>query len=465
MRQLRLISAWIPTLAGIALLMQSSRAELSAALTMALPAAFMITGGGRMLFSPDLRGPQHAAIGAMLGMLVALPAGLLGGPSVGLAALALSAAVLIAGGWFQIALQPRLADIPAPRTSLLYSARVALDNAMLSPFALMTPLPGEAELQRAAQESASALATFEERGWLENPLNYHQPPPVLQAVTLTPKKFKGLDCEQLHFESGFEPAAGLPGRDRWLAHHENRTARALLFRHSQPAPWLICVHGFGMGDYKKLIDTFRVQHLHGTSGLNVALFVLPLHGERAPGKISGEKFFGLSPLDFLHAESQALWDLRRLIGWIRRQGATQLGLYGISLGGYTCSVLAGLEEDLDCVIAGVPPSDVLHTGAYLASSIERRLPAAAGMDIERDRKLLSVVSPFTFAPRVSRERRFMYAATGDQFVPIEQISALWRHWREPRISWCTGGHLSALQQRAPRDLVDEAITATFGATS
>jgi hypothetical protein len=105
---------------------------------------------------------------------------------------------------------------------------------------------------------------------------------------------------------------------------------------------------------------------------------------------------------------------------------------------------------------------VLHTGQYLASSIERRIPAAAGVDIERDRKLLSVVSPFTFAPRVSRERLFLYAATGDQFVPIEQISALWRYWQEPMISWCTGGHLSALKQRVSHDLIDEAITAALG---
>jgi dipeptidyl aminopeptidase/acylaminoacyl peptidase len=119
--------------------------------------------------------------------------------------------------------------------------------------------------------------------------------------------------------------------------------------------------------------------------------------------------------------------LRRLIGWLRQERATQIGLYGISLGGYTCSVLAGLEDGLECVIAGVPSSDVLHTGAYLASSIERRVPAAAGMDIQRDRKLLSVVSPFSFEPRISHERRFIYAATADQFVPIEQISALWHY--------------------------------------
>ncbi len=56
----------------------------------------------------------------------------------------------------------------------------------------------------------------------------------------------------------------------------------------------------------------------------------------------------------------------------------------------------------------------------------------------------------------------MFAATADQFVPIEQIRALWLHWERPRISWSTGGHLGALLQREPRRLVDEAIATTFG---
>jgi hypothetical protein len=68
-------------------------------------------------------------------------------------------------------------------------------------------------------------------------------------------------------------------------------------------------------------------------------------------------------------------------------------------------------------------------------------------------------------PRLDRDRRFIFAATGDQFVPVEQVRALWRHWERPRISWCTGGHVSALLQREPRALVDEAVAACFDATA
>uniref|UniRef100_UPI003567DD41 alpha/beta hydrolase family protein n=1 Tax=Zhongshania sp. TaxID=1971902 RepID=UPI003567DD41 len=108
-----------------------------------------------------------------------------------------------------------------------------------------------------------------------------------------------------------------------------------------------------------------------------------------------------------------------------------------------------------------PPADMMATGDYLASSLERRLMAAAGYDADRDRAIQSVVSPLSLKPRVAHDCRFMFAATGDQFVPIEQINALWQHWQQPKISWCTGGHVSALMQKAPRTLIDEAIAKTL----
>jgi len=462
MQPLKLTSAWIPTLAGIILLATASRADLFASVVAALPAALLITGGGRMLLSPDLRGPQHVAIGSVLGILVALPLGLIGGSDLGLTALLLSVAALLDSGWYQIRMQPVLDEVPAPAPSLPYCARVALDNAMLGPFALMTPLSETDELNSAVAESETAYALFRERGWLDDPGTYHPAPPPLESVRSTPLRIGRWDCEALSFESGFEPPTDVPGRDRWLAHANNQTAHALVLRRNRPGPWLIFIHGFGMGDFKQNFRAFRAGQLHESAGINVALFVLPVHGARSPGGFNGRQFFGLSPLDFVHAESQAIWDLRRLIDWIRRQGATQVGLSGLSLGGYTSALLASIEDGLDCVIAGVPPTDVLNTGEILSSSIERRIPAAAGVDLARDRAIQRVVSPLAMPCRVAHGGRYIFAATGDQFVPIEQVRALWQHWERPRICWCTGSHVSALMQRGPRDLVDEAIAATFG---
>ncbi len=425
MQELRRISAWIPLLAGLALLAVAARHSIPAFCLVAIPGSLMTAGGARSLVFTDLRAAQMVAIGAVAGLLVALPLGLLAGRIPGLVALVLSLAAWLACGWFQIRLGPVVDEVPAPAPTLVYGARVSLDNTILGFMAALTPRLTPRALSQAVDEAATAYAHFVQRGYIDAPGSFHTRPPAIVAPVLRPLRIRGQDCEHLRFDSEFEPEPGLPGRERWLGYTQNRTAHAVILRHGRPGPWLVCVHGFGMGAPKQDFQAFRAAHLHHAFGVNVALFTLPVHGPRSPGGFNGEKFFSVSPLDFLHAETNAIWDLRRLIAWIRSQDATAVGVFGISLGGYTSAVLAGVEDNLACVIAGVPPTDMIAHREYLASPQERRVASIAGVDLALDRALYRVVAPLDLPPRVPLEGRFMFAATGDQFVPVEQVHALW----------------------------------------
>ena len=461
MRSLSRLSAWIPVLAGLGLLVSASRiGNLALALAL-LPGVLLLAGGVRSLLSAGDRSSQHVATGAVLGVLLALPLGLAGGAALGWATLAASVASFLATGWLAILLEPPLDEVPAPAPSLGYSARVALDDAMLHMMTLAAPRPTREALGDAVAEAEAAHAVYLQRGWIEDPESFHAVPPEIEKLESSPERVAGLELEHVRFESGFEPDPELPGRERWLGYAENHTAHAWLLRRPGPGPWLVGVHGAGMGDPKQGVQAFHAKKLHRDAGLNVALVALPVHGPRAPSRFSGKEFLGLSPLDFVHAESQAVWDLRRLIAWLRSQQATQVGVYGISLGAYTSAVLAGLEPGLACVIAGVPPADLVHTSERITSALERRYAIAAGLDPERERVLHRVVSPLALAPKLERDRRFIYASSGDRFVPAFQVRALWRHWERPRILWCKGGHVSALMQRDPRTLVDEAVASSF----
>jgi hypothetical protein len=53
-----------------------------------------------------------------------------------------------------------------------------------------------------------------------------------------------------------------------------------------------------------------------------------------------------------------------------------------------------------------------------------------------------VVSPLALAPRVAKERRFVFAGNVDQLVPAAQVQALIRHWEEPATTWFAGAHLT-----------------------
>jgi dienelactone hydrolase len=177
--------------------------------------------------------------------------------------------------------------------------------------------------------------------------------------------------------------------------------------------------------------------------MNLLVPTLPLHGLRKTGRRSGDGFLSGDPIDTVHAEAQAMWDLRRLLAWLRDdQAAPAIGVMGYSLGGYTTALLASLDDGLACAIAGIPVTD-------FARSYYRHLPPLYlnsarnfGLAEPELRDVLRVVSPLALEPKIPRERRWIFAGVADRLVTADQVRDLWRHWEQPRIAWYPGGHMS-----------------------
>ena len=85
----------------------------------------------------------------------------------------------------------------------------------------------------------------------------------------------------------------------------------------------------------------------------------------------------------------------------------QVGARRISLGGYTDTVLASLEDSLGCVMAEFLPETVCTWRFSLQSTLERRIPTAPDANIDRDRVRQTVVSVFCLAPEIEKSRRFI----------------------------------------------------------
>ena len=202
---------------------------------------------------------------------------------------------------------------------------------------------------------------------------------------------------------------------------------------------------------------FNARWLHRGLGLNVAIPVLPFHGPRKVGRRGGDGFLTGDLLDTIHAQAQAVWDVRRLIRWLRDAGAPGIGLYGLSLGGYTAGLVAGLEDDLDCVIAGVPASDWVSLVSAHAPQPLLRASERLGFPWADVRAILSVVSPLALPPRVPRERSFIFAGTADRLAPPQQAQNLWRHWGRPRMAWYQGSHVSFMFEPSVKKLIFEAL--------
>ena len=228
--------------------------------------------------------------------------------------------------------------------------------------------------------------------------------------------------------------------------------------------WLVCVHGFGMGASASMdLRAFRATQLH-RRGINVIVPVLPLHGPRASGRVRGEDLMTIDLVDSMHGMAQATWDMRRVIRWLREtHGARHVGIIGYSLGALVASLVASVEDDLACVIAGIPVVDLpdlfrRHSPARIA-----RLADAYGVLGQAADDVHRVVSPLAMDCRVPFERRFLFAGLGDRMSTFGQARRLWLHWDRPTLTTYAGGHVGFYWSGAVKRLVDDAISRSFPA--
>jgi len=352
-------------------------------------------------------------------------------------------------------------DVPSFRRSPSVAAKILLDEVFFLSEVLSARFVGGGDHGRVRDEIAGALALYHTAGWLAEPSGYFPAPPPLRPRALRDGTLLGRRYRHLEFASEYAPHTGEPGGDRWQARSANRTAHAWILEHpGKPRPWLVCLHGYRTGSALTGFLQFSPRWLHESLGVNLVLPVLPLHGPRASTWRSGEGMISGDVLDLVHLQAQAVWDTRRIVRWLWQRDGMPVGLYGLSLGGGVAALAAGLEPHLSCVIAGMPMVDIMGLVHYHVPGFVRLLAERVGISFSEIARLVRVISPLGVAPRVAPHRLFVFGGTADRLVPPAQISALWRHWGQPRIAWHDGSHTSFSIERAVSALVAEALTTT-----
>ena len=356
-------------------------------------------------------------------------------------------------------------SLPAPHLSLGLAAQVAMDEALLAVAMAPNRFPLPGDFARVAEELADADELYTDRGWVADPLSYHRTPPPLSAhdVTTSHGWALGQVYDRISWDSRFAPHPGEPGSVRWQGLAPNSVATAAVLRHDDATrPWVVGVHGFCMGYPFMDFPGLQATRLHHKLGMNVALPALPLHGPRRVTRISGEPFLSFDMMNAVHGLTQAVWDIRRLISWIRGQGGTSISLYGVSLGAYTVALLAGIEDGLDGVVAGIPVVDFPglfhgHSPRHIrVRAIEHRIMGGTAEDVYR------VVSPLAFAPRVAADRRYIFAGYGDRLATPAQARRLAEHWGDPPVSWYAGNHIGYLWSGQVTRFVEASLAEAAG---
>jgi hypothetical protein len=347
--------------------------------------------------------------------------------------------------------------LPAPPNSLAVLAGVATDELARAVFTIVRRMPSPEALDRIEAEVDDAIVQFDRAGWLGDPRAYHEElaaPEML--VERTWVDVARLEC--LRWSSGWAPHPGEAGGARWEALEENRHARAYVLRHQDgPRPWLVCVHATEMGRPEIDRRLFRAAHLHRQFGLNVVMPVLPLHGSRRAARGTGVEFPTIDVLDNVHGLAQAAADVRSVLGWVRAQEPTGIGLLGVSLGGGVAALVAALEPPLDCVIAGLPVVDFPDLFRRNSPPEVRHLPRYQTLATNAA-VLHQVVSPLLAVPATPVDRRFVFAGLADRLVdPVRHAHALAEHWGGPTVHWYEGGHVGHLLDRGIARFVDGAL--------
>ena len=347
-------------------------------------------------------------------------------------------------------------ELPIARPTIALATHAFRDEIVLAAFRSQWSAPSARSLERVNREVSEALEFYGHKGWLQQPEGFFAAPPPLTDVTIRPVNSMGRTYKRFFFDSGYGPHTGEPGSERWLSYTANNREYGLMLRHREPRPWLVCVHGAVMGRAALDLTLFRAWHLHSDLGLNVVLPVLPMHGPRARGLPKGFAFPSGDVLNEVHLVAQAVWDIRRLLSWIRsQQPDSMIGLNGLSLGGFISSLVASLDDGLTCAILGVPVADLIELLGRHAG-LSRHDPARETLKLAKP--ISRMISPLALTPRVPMQGRFIYAGVADRLVhPRDQVTRLWEHWGRPEIQWFQGGHTGFFRSRPVQRFVDDAL--------
>lgn len=255
---------------------------------------------------------------------------------------------------------------------------------------------------------------------------------------------EGGRVELLGFDSSY--VALNPALRSEYAHHvNNQRARAQHWRHDAPARGTLCViHGFGASPAWLNTAFFSLKDFFA-DGWDIVLFTLPFHGSRRSDgtPFNGIELFAYGLSVFSEAILHAIHDFRALLDHLEAQGAMNIGVTGLSLGGYTCALAAAADARLafaipNAAVTWVPP---LLRSWFPANVAGTMLRALTGVTEELLELALGLHSPLSWAPVLPRDRLLIVAGRGDRLAPPEQSLLLWEHWGRPELRWFPGSHV------------------------
>ena len=267
--------------------------------------------------------------------------------------------------------------------------------------------------------------------------------PVLRAVRQdTEARPLPIGVWDAQWPSNFEPYLADVAA-KYLSRVENRTARARLFladtRDGPKRPAVIAIHGY-MGGHWLLEEAQWPLAWLARRGLDVALPVLPFHALRSGPRRGAPPFPSADPRLTNEGFRQAVADIVSLARWLRQRGAPHVGVMGMSLGGYTSSLLATVTRDIDFVMPMIPLASIADFARE-----QGRLGTGEQADVQHAalERANWVVSPLARPLALPASRVIVVAAEHDRITPSAHARRIATHFGCELVT-IPGGHLVQL---------------------
>lgn len=354
---------------------------------------------------------------------------------------------------------PRRADLTWEQRLIVDSSAVAdlglrtaiaslISATMLPKMAMSALRPTDTRVERAALEFYADLAAAKDPA-----ASFPAPtrPPRVSTRPANPIAEWAAHgrVENVRFASSFE-AVNPAIRERRLGYARNNVVHAQHWRHDDgPHPTLCLIHGF-MGSAYLFNGLFFSLPWFYRAGYDILLYTLPFHGRRAErgSPFSGYGYFADGLAGFAEAMAQAVHDFRSVLDYLEHTGVDRVALTGMSLGGYTSALIAGVDDRIQAVIPNVP---VVTPDAAFDDWFPANLLVKLGNRMTRaDRDLTTAASayhsPLNYAPLVPKDRRLIITGLGDRLAPPEQAELLWKHWDRCAFHWFPGNHVLHVSQ-------------------
>jgi len=209
---------------------------------------------------------------------------------------------------------------------------------------------------------------------------------------------------------------------------------------------VLCLHGWGAGQFGLEERAFPVRWMVSTLGLDVLLVTLPFHAHRRSQRGRTPAFPSSNPMRANEGFAHAVHDLRALIAALTEDfGFASVGVMGMSLGGYTSALLATVEPHLRFAAPLIPfaslPGLMWEHGEHTAS---RSRAEARGIERAHFESAFEAITPTRRAAAIPGEHVFVAAGRHDRVTPPEHAHMLHRHFEGSALVTYPGAHLLQL---------------------